>query len=102
MILESNHSAYPVCDGDIDEILGIVKVKSLLNNYLNQEHASLRSLITPVSFIHETASAFQVLKQFRITRSYHAFLIDEYGRSKEHTSELKSLMRISYAVFRWK
>src|SRR3546814_10144913 len=25
-----------------------------------------------------------------------------YARSEEHTSELQSLMRISYAVFRWK
>src|SRR3546814_9543307 len=27
---------------------------------------------------------------------------DDYGRSEEHTSELQSLMRISYAVFCWK
>src|SRR3546814_2859879 len=27
---------------------------------------------------------------------------DEKDRSEEHTSELQSLMRISYAVFRWK
>src|SRR3546814_9965036 len=26
-------------------------------------------------------------------------LVDAYGRSEEHTSELQSLMRISYAVF---
>src|SRR3546814_5946368 len=28
-----------------------------------------------------------------------AVLIEELGRSEEHTSELQSLMRISYAVF---
>src|SRR3546814_4009889 len=28
-----------------------------------------------------------------------AFLAAEFGRSEEHTSELQSLMRISYAVF---
>src|SRR3546814_7271967 len=27
------------------------------------------------------------------------FILDEYQRSEEHTSELQSLMRISYAVF---
>src|SRR3546814_3891230 len=27
------------------------------------------------------------------------FLVDGFGRSEEHTSELQSLMRISYAVF---
>src|SRR3546814_2182115 len=28
--------------------------------------------------------------------------VDEHRRSEEHTSELQSLMRISYAVFYWK
>src|SRR3546814_8160717 len=28
--------------------------------------------------------------------------VDSVGRSEEHTSELQSLMRISYAVFCWK
>src|SRR3546814_4423986 len=31
-----------------------------------------------------------------------AFLQERYWRSEEHTSELQSLMRISYAVFCWK
>lgn len=79
IILESSHNAYPVCDGDIDNILGIVTVKSLLNKYLGREDVKLKELISPASFVHETASAYQVLKQFRKTRSYHAFIIDEYG-----------------------
>lgn len=79
VILESSHNAYPVCDGDIDNILGIVTVKSLLNKYLGREDVRLKELISPASFVHETASAYQVLKQFRKTRSYHAFIIDEYG-----------------------
>src|SRR3546814_6663197 len=32
-------------------------------------------------------------------RHYHAFVEDGAARSEEHTSELQSLMRISYAVF---
>src|SRR3546814_6680571 len=34
-------------------------------------------------------------------RQRRAELAAEYRRSEEHTSELKSLMRISYAVFCW-
>src|SRR3546814_4000219 len=33
------------------------------------------------------------------TGSIPRFLARRYGRSEEHTSELQSLMRISYAVF---
>src|SRR3546814_2119813 len=32
-------------------------------------------------------------------RVLHAQLFEHFGRSEEHTSELQSLMRISYAVF---
>src|SRR3546814_4230872 len=32
-------------------------------------------------------------------RTHHQHLLDRRARSEEHTSELQSLMRISYAVF---
>src|SRR3546814_10122571 len=32
-------------------------------------------------------------------RAAHDLLVEHMGRSEEHTSELQSLMRISYAVF---
>ncbi|HYH55886.1 MAG TPA: hemolysin family protein [Anseongella sp.] len=79
VILESNHSIYPVCDGIIDNILGVISVKKLLNQYLNGEDFRLRELLSPAAFIHETASAYQVLQQFRQNKTHHAFIIDEYG-----------------------
>src|SRR3546814_10489266 len=47
--------------------------------------------------VHERPSArfgSEIWVQFRQKRMFHTFL-----RSEEHTSELQSLMRISYAVF---
>src|SRR3546814_9743373 len=41
-----------------------------------------------------------VINQLRVSRAYSAAEADEAPqRSEEHTSELQSLMRISYAVF---
>src|SRR3546814_6063544 len=40
-----------------------------------------------------------VFSMARLPAYDHATLIDWIGRSEEHTSELQSLMRISYAVF---
>src|SRR3546814_4934198 len=46
------------------------------------------------SFVMSASFSNQVLAQIELfTRG------DRYGRSEEHTSELQSLMRISYAVF---
>src|SRR3546814_7541650 len=41
------------------------------------------------------------MRLFDLVEQQHAMriLIDRVGRSEEHTSELQSLMRISYAVF---
>src|SRR3546814_13211142 len=48
---------------------------------------------------HAAANSFlDGLAAFRRQRGLPAIAID-WGRSEEHTSELQSLMRISYAVF---
>src|SRR3546814_5781386 len=51
----------------------------------------------PFTVLPETLSIIQLTKPWReLPRSID---FSECGRSEEHTSELQSLMRISYAVF---
>src|SRR3546814_8517071 len=49
-------------------------------------------------FLEPVVERHLEVEQFRKTR-LHALDIPLFGRSEEHTSELQSLMRISYAVF---
>lgn len=77
-IFDSVHSVYPVCDGEIDKILGIVSIKDLYlaaasNNY------TLEPIIRKPLFIPENNSAYQVLEKFKETQSHAAFIVDEYG-----------------------
>ncbi|WP_090105993.1 hemolysin family protein [Chitinophaga sp. CF118] len=77
-IFESVHSVYPVCEGQIDKILGIVSIKDLYlaaasNNY------TLEPIIKKPLFIPENNSAYQVLEKFKETQSHAAFIVDEYG-----------------------
>lgn len=77
-IFESVHSVYPVCDNQIDKILGIVSIKDLYlaaasNNY------TLEPIIKKPLFIPENNSAYQVLEKFKETQSHAAFIVDEYG-----------------------
>lgn len=74
-IKEFQHSVYPVCRGNIDDIEGVVQVKDL---YL-QSDVPLSTLIKKPLFVPENNSAYQVLEKIKNTKIHHAFIVDEYG-----------------------
>lgn len=74
-IREYLHSVYPLCDGDIDNIKGVVYIKDM---YLNPE-ASLNDLCKKALFVPENNTAYQVLEKFKGTKIHYAFIVDEYG-----------------------
>jgi Hemolysins and related proteins containing CBS domains len=74
-IREYLHSVYPLCDGDIDNIKGVVYIKDM---YLNPE-APLNDLCKKALFVPENNTAYQVLEKFKETKIHYAFIVDEYG-----------------------
>ncbi|MCO6496793.1 MAG: HlyC/CorC family transporter [Chitinophagaceae bacterium] len=74
-IEEYQHSVYPVCRGNIDDIEGVVHVKDL---YLYSEKRLVDLLRKPL-FVPENNSAYQVLEKIKNTKIHHAFIVDEYG-----------------------
>lgn len=77
-INNSLHSVYPVCEGQIDSIKGIISIKDLYaaaagNNF------SLKPLIRKPLFVPENNTAYQVLEKFKETQVHAAFIVDEYG-----------------------
>ena len=69
------HSVYPLCDGDIDNIKGVVYVKEM---YL-QPDAPLETLLKKALFVPENNTAYQVMEKFKETKIHYAFIVDEYG-----------------------
>ncbi len=74
-IKEFQHSVYPICENNIDDIKGVVYVKDM---YLQPE-ASLASLMRKALFVPENNSAYQVLEKIKATKIHYAFIVDEYG-----------------------
>lgn len=74
-IKEYLHSVYPLCDGDIDNIKGVVYIKDM---YLNPE-TPLSDLCKKALFVPENNTAYQVLEKFKETKVHYAFVVDEYG-----------------------
>ena len=70
------YSTFPVCEGTVDNIKGIVYVKDLLK--INPDKP-LSDIMKPGLFVPENNSAYQLLEKFKGTRIHSAFIVNEYG-----------------------
>ncbi|NLR81987.1 hemolysin family protein [Chitinophaga eiseniae] len=76
-IHDSLHSVYPVCDGQIDSIKGLITIKDLYR--VADKSVPLADMIRKPLFVPENNSAYQVLEKFKETHLHAAFIVDEYG-----------------------
>lgn len=78
-IVESGRSRFPVCRGSIDDVMGIVQAKDLLDWALADKAFDLRAVVKEASVIPEGADAFQVLDLLKRSPIHMALVVDEYG-----------------------
>ena len=79
MVLSSSHSLFPVGDGSLDEIIGVVRAKELVGRKLNGEDVQLRNIVIPPLFVPESMPALKVLELLKTPGNRAALVIDEYG-----------------------
>lgn len=75
-ITNEPHSIYPICDGEIDNIKGVVSIKDL---YVSPDDRPFRELMQPALFVPENNTAFQVMEKFKQSKLHSCFIVDEYG-----------------------
>lgn len=75
-ILREPHSVYPICDGEIDNIRGVVLLKDL---YVTDDMMLFKQIMKPAMFVPENNTAYQVLERFKSTKKHSCFIVDEYG-----------------------
>jgi putative hemolysin len=75
-IITEPHSVYPICDGEIDNIKGIVSIKDL---YITDDRTKFKMVMKPAMFVPENNTPYQVLEKFRRTKEHSCFIVDEYG-----------------------
>jgi CBS domain containing-hemolysin-like protein len=75
---EAKHSRYPLCEGSLDNVLGVVHIKDLIGVSPDKESV-LRSIARPAQFVPETLRISRLLRQFQETHQHMAFVVDEYG-----------------------
>lgn len=80
-IASEPHSAYPVCDGDIDHIIGYVTIKDLFQRVLSDKPISLTdpTLIHKPLVVPDRLTLAEVLKQYRQAGETFALILNEYS-----------------------
>jgi len=75
-IVQEPHSVYPICDGDLDDIKGMVSIKDL---YIIDDFTLFKDVVQPAMFVPENNTAYQVMEKFKETKNHSCFIVDEYG-----------------------
>jgi CBS domain containing-hemolysin-like protein len=75
---QTKHTRYPVCDGSLDKIVGVVHIKDLIGISADTDF-DLSSVIRSPQYVPETMPVRRLLRQFQSTHQHLAFLVDEYG-----------------------
>ncbi len=86
-ILKENFSRYPVYDGDIDNIIGILHLRDLLKVYVDEANRDKKikevkhQLLFDATYIPETRNLSVLFKEMQSKKTHMAIVVDEYGQT---------------------
>jgi len=79
-VIESGHSRFPVINGKLDEIIGILHAKDLLKNQISTANDfDLHDYMRPATFIPESKRLNVLLNDFKASRNHIAIVINEHS-----------------------
>lgn len=78
---------YPLCDGDIDNIVGVINAEDILRSLLEKQAIDLLAMAHVPVFIPETAIVASVLRLLQQGETKVLLVVDEYGGFEGLVSE---------------
>lgn len=76
---ESKVSRIPVYEGSIDNIIGVIHVRDILEAQITGAQQDIRKLLTPCLFVHKTMRLATLLEKLRKEKMPLAIVTDDYG-----------------------
>ena len=76
---ENQYTRYPVYDGDIDHITGMIHVKDLYLLSLEDKERPIEKLQRPLMLVPETITLDNLVREFKKNKSQMAIVVDEFG-----------------------
>ncbi|MDP2124984.1 MAG: hemolysin family protein [Parvibaculum sp.] len=81
-VAENRYSRFLVCDGSIDETLGVVHAKDILPAALRGGPLGLDRVTMRAPVVPENKEVFRLLDRFKQDKVHIAIVVDEYGSTK--------------------
>lgn len=78
-VMDKRHSIYPICRDGINNMVGLLYIKDVLDLGLDNALASLEELAREALYIPENNHAYQVLEKFQREKIHFGIIVDEYG-----------------------
>ncbi len=79
LVQQSRHSRFPVYDGSLDNVVGIIHSKDILASIGREEALSLAQMVRAPYFVPESKRIEPLLQSFRKKQVHLAVVVDEYG-----------------------
>jgi putative hemolysin len=78
-IIASGHSNFVVCKGNFDQVIGILRAKDLLSEYVAGRSVSIPASLPMPPLVPEGRNALEIVARLRHDKSPVALIVDEYG-----------------------
>lgn len=78
-IRSAGHSRYPVCRGDLEDIVGIVHTRDLLDDAARGKPFHLERRVAKPLVVHDGTSVLKLLDLMKSSGQHFAVVVDEYG-----------------------
>jgi len=79
VINETQFSRYPVYEKTVDHVVGILYVKHLLKELVDNPDVKLEELLLEPAFIPKSMKLHDIMNEFRKSQTHMAVVADEYG-----------------------
>jgi putative hemolysin len=78
-IVDTGYSRFPVCEGELDHLLGYVRTRAIVDKLLGGAPFDLKALLNEPLTVSPQLSTLELMAMFRRARPHLAVVADEYG-----------------------
>ncbi len=80
-MVEQTYSRYPVCEDDLDHIIGILNFRDAVQAYFEDPDQKVEDISRKPSYVHENMDINELLTQMKEEKNHLVIVVDEYGQT---------------------